>query len=124
MGDYSHAWGATPAVQLSRRVLGVTPQQAGFAAVQICPCLGDLDWAAGEVPTPHGPVRCRWQKGKFSLEGDLVIPEGVNASVVISNTLRSIYSRIEINRHEIVNIGQTQSIGLENGENRIIFSRD
>jgi hypothetical protein len=124
MGDYSHAWGATPAIQLSRRVLGVTPQQAGFAVVQICPCLGDLDWAAGEVPTPYGPIRCRWQKSEFYLEGDLVIPEGVIASFVISASLRGSYSRVELDHRGFSAIGQTQSFPLRNGSNRLVFSRD
>ncbi|MET0618285.1 MAG: alpha-L-rhamnosidase C-terminal domain-containing protein, partial [Luteibacter sp.] len=60
-GDWSHSWGGTPLVQLSSRVLGVTPASPGYAAVRIAPRAAGLAWAKGTVPTPHGPVRVAWR---------------------------------------------------------------
>jgi hypothetical protein len=37
-------------------VLGVVPIQDGFTAIRFTPALGDLDWARGTIPTPHGPI--------------------------------------------------------------------
>ena len=38
-------------------VLGVSPIEPGFRAARIKPNRGDLAWAQGSVPTPHGPIR-------------------------------------------------------------------
>ncbi|MPN37629.1 hypothetical protein SDC9_185149 [bioreactor metagenome] len=56
-GDYSHAWGGTPAYQLTRSVLGVAPLAPGFRNVRIAPEFGPLTSAEGEVPTPYGAIR-------------------------------------------------------------------
>ena len=57
-GDLSHGWCSTPLVQMSGRVLGVTPAEPGFRRIAIRPALCDLTWAKGSVPTPHG-IRLR-----------------------------------------------------------------
>ena len=48
---------AGPAAWLLRAVLGVTPARNGFASVHFAPALGDLEWAQGTIPTPHGPIQ-------------------------------------------------------------------
>lgn len=65
-GDWSHSWGGTPLVQLSSRVLGVTPASPGYAAVRIAPRSAGLAWAKGTVPTPHGPVQVAWRRAGHS----------------------------------------------------------
>ncbi len=52
-----HGWSAGPAAWLHTAVLGVGPAGPGFATVEFRPCLGDLAWAKGAIPTPHGPVQ-------------------------------------------------------------------
>ena len=39
--------------------LGITPATPGFQAVHFQPCLGDLAWAEGDIPTPRGTVQVR-----------------------------------------------------------------
>jgi hypothetical protein len=51
-----HGWATGPTAWLSRHVLGVEPLEPGFKKVRIEPHLGDLEWARGTVPTPHGPI--------------------------------------------------------------------
>jgi hypothetical protein len=51
-----HGWSAGPAYLLPAHILGVTPASPGFGSVIIRPDLGDLSWAEGEIPTPHGPI--------------------------------------------------------------------
>ncbi|RPJ51769.1 MAG: hypothetical protein EHM21_01890, partial [Chloroflexi bacterium] len=73
-----HGWAAGPAVWLHQAVLGVRPAAPGFTMVDFFPNLGGLDWARGEVPTPHGPVRValhRFADGRVSSEID--VPPGV-----------------------------------------------
>ena len=52
-----HGWGGTASYLLPRYVLGVQPTAPGFSRVSIRPQLGDLAWAKGVVPTPHGEIR-------------------------------------------------------------------
>lgn len=53
-GTVSHGWSSTPTRDMVQRVLGVTPATPGFTEARIEPNLGDLAWARGVVPTPHG----------------------------------------------------------------------
>lgn len=82
-GDLSHGWCSTPLVQLSAHILGVTPAAPGFSVVAIRPQPGDLTWAKGQVPTPHGNVEVAWrlQNGTFSL--DVLVPDGSEAEVTL-----------------------------------------
>ena len=82
-GDLSHGWCSTPLVQMSSRILGVTPAAPGFKTIAIRPELCDLTWARGRVPTPHGDVAVSWtvDAGKFTLEVD--VPPGSEADVTL-----------------------------------------
>ncbi len=82
-GDLSHGWCSTPLVQMSSRVLGVTPASPGFKTIAIHPQLCDLTWAKGRVPTPHGDVAVSWTReaGKFTLE--IHVPTGSAADVTL-----------------------------------------
>ncbi len=59
-----HGWSAGPAIWLHTAVLGVRPAAPGFAAITFHPDLGDLEWAEGTVPTPHGPIRVALHRGR------------------------------------------------------------
>ena len=73
-----HAWSSGPTAWLSRHVLGITPAAPGFARVRVRPHLGDLEWAEGHVPTPHGPVHVRAErKPGGGVETQIDLPEGV-----------------------------------------------
>jgi alpha-L-rhamnosidase len=58
-GTPVHGWSCTPTRDLVAYVLGITPEQPGYARVRVAPRLGRLREAAGAVPTPHGPVEVR-----------------------------------------------------------------
>ena len=81
-GDYSHSWQCSPMYQLSSRVLGVTPLCPGFKKLEIRPCTCGLQWAAGVVPTPHGPVSVEWEWINGQLHLEYSVPDGVEAVVV------------------------------------------
>ncbi|MCD9622414.1 family 78 glycoside hydrolase catalytic domain [Rhabdothermincola salaria] len=55
-GTRCHGWSSTPTWDLVTHTLGVTPAEPGYASVRVAPRLGDLAWARGVVPTPHGPI--------------------------------------------------------------------
>lgn len=51
-----HGWGAAPAALLPEIILGLRPLDNGWSTVEVHPQLGDLEWAAAVVPTPHGDL--------------------------------------------------------------------
>ena len=61
--SHCHGWSAAPTYFLSAYVLGVMPEAPGFAKVRIAPRVGDLAWAQGRMPTPHGVIECAWSNG-------------------------------------------------------------
>jgi len=83
MGDFSHAWSATPTFQLSARVLGVTPLSPGFMEVQIAPNFGDLTWVKGIVPTPLGLISIAWEKSENSFKIDIKLPSSMTGQFIL-----------------------------------------
>ncbi len=59
----AHAWSTGPTAALSQYVLGVTPARPGYSQWTVAPEPGVLRWAQGVVPTPHGPISVRWERG-------------------------------------------------------------
>jgi alpha-L-rhamnosidase len=82
-GDFSHGWCSTPLVQLSARVLGVTPAVPGFKRIFIRPQLCDLTWAKGKVPTPRGDLDVSWGLRNNTFQMDVTVPAGTGAEVTL-----------------------------------------
>jgi hypothetical protein len=57
-----HGWASGPTAWLSEHVLGVQFLEPGGKRVRITPHLGDLQWAEGGFPTPHGVIQVRHEK--------------------------------------------------------------
>ena len=76
-----HGWWAGVIPFLVRRVLGIKAEEPGYASVSISPDLGDLEFAEGEIPTPHGILRvsCRREGGKTLTE--VSAPKGIRVEV-------------------------------------------
>jgi hypothetical protein len=68
--SHCHGWSAAPVFFLSYYTLGIQPAAPGFDKVRIAPQPGDLKWAHGRMPTPHGAIECRWERSprEFFLE--------------------------------------------------------
>ncbi len=75
-----HGWSAGPAAWLHRAVLGVTPAAEGFAAVDFRPALGDLERAAGTIPSPHGLLKVELARGPAGRRpcAKLAAPAGID----------------------------------------------
>ncbi len=58
-GTHVHGWSCTPTRDMVFYTLGVTPAEPGYGTARIAPRLGDLAWAEGDVPTPHGLIHVR-----------------------------------------------------------------
>ena len=72
--SHCHGWSAGPAHLLPAKILGVTPTAPGYREVSIRPALGDLTWAKGEVPTPHGQIRVNLTS---PTTGEITLPGGI-----------------------------------------------
>ncbi|UYQ95323.1 hypothetical protein MKQ68_09460 [Chitinophaga horti] len=57
-----HGWASGPAPWLTEHVLGITVAAPGCKIIKIKPHLGDLSFAEGTFPTPHGIVRVRHER--------------------------------------------------------------
>ncbi|WP_240922609.1 alpha-L-rhamnosidase C-terminal domain-containing protein [Oleiagrimonas sp. C23AA] len=79
----AHGWSTGVVPLLSNDVLGVTPTGPGFARWTLHPHPGDLKWARGKVPTPHGPIAVHWVQKNARLELGVTVPKGTVARVVL-----------------------------------------
>jgi hypothetical protein len=82
-GDWSHAWGGTPLIQMSSRILGVTPAAPGYKRIAIRPHLSGLQFARGVVPTAMGDVSVSWKNSVSGFAIDVAIPENTSADIVL-----------------------------------------
>jgi len=73
-----HGWSCGPAAWCVSHILGLEPLDVGCRTVAVKPFLGDLQWAEGALPTPHGPVQVRiTRKADGTLDTQITAPDGV-----------------------------------------------
>jgi alpha-L-rhamnosidase len=81
----AHGWSTTPVSALSGYVLGVQPATAGYATWTVQPEPGDLTWAEGDVPTPHGTIGVDWSGesgvGQFTMQ--VTAPSGTTGTIAV-----------------------------------------
>ncbi len=76
--SFCHGWASGPTAWLSQNVLGVKPLAPGFKRVRIAPRLGDLRWAEGTYPTPHGAIKVRHERQPDgSIKSTIDAPPGI-----------------------------------------------
>lgn len=63
-----HAWGASPIYLLGKYYLGIQPTKPGYEAWECRPCLGDLKWMRGDVPTPYGNIHVDMTRKQVTIE--------------------------------------------------------
>ncbi len=81
---WTHAWSASPAHILPRKIMGVEPLDPGFGKIAIKPQPGSLPHAQARVPTIRGAVDVNFtqQPGK-SFDLAITIPANTTADVYI-----------------------------------------
>lgn len=65
-----HAWGASPLYLIGKYYLGVRPLAPGYEKWECAPCLGDLKWLKGDVPTPKGKIHVEMTSRQITLHGE------------------------------------------------------
>ena len=79
----SHGWGGAPLLSLSRTVLGVSPEKPGCNVIGVVPHFGDLKFAKGSMPTPHGAMDVSWKLRTNGFTMSFTIPQGSEAGVCL-----------------------------------------
>jgi hypothetical protein len=82
-GSLAHPWSAGATALLTNQVLGVRPTAPGYRRFVVEPHPGDLEWAEGRVPTPHGPIDVRWRQRHGRLKVHVKAPRGTRGKVVL-----------------------------------------
>ncbi len=67
-GDYCHAWGGTPAVQIQRQILGIKPLTPGYEKTMFSPHFCGMEQVKGTVRTPRGDIHVKWENGTITLK--------------------------------------------------------
>ena len=70
-GTPAHGWSSTPTRDLVQHVLGVVPDQPGFAAARVAPAFGLVDAMSAAVPTPAGLLHVRVEGSSVSVDSPL-----------------------------------------------------
>ncbi|MDB6168235.1 MAG: alpha-L-rhamnosidase [Verrucomicrobia bacterium] len=78
--SHCHGWSAGPAWILPAKILGVMPAAPGFRRVSIRPALGDLAWARGKIPTPHGEIEVAVTAPSAV---EIILPPGVSGTLYL-----------------------------------------
>ncbi|MGF1587070.1 MAG: alpha-L-rhamnosidase C-terminal domain-containing protein [Bacteroidales bacterium] len=81
---WNHAWGASPAYIITRRIVGIEPLEPGFSKIVIKPQPGSLESAEIKSPTIRGPVLVKFnndQNGEFTCE--VTIPANMSARMML-----------------------------------------
>jgi len=81
----AHGWSSTPVAALSGSVLGVQPATGGYATWTVQPHPGDLSWAEGSVPTPHGSIAVDWagEGGADQFSMQVTAPPGTTGTIAV-----------------------------------------
>jgi alpha-L-rhamnosidase len=110
----AHGWSTSPVSALSGYVLGVQPATAGYATWTVQPHTGDLSWAQGQVPTPHGAIGVSWtvQNGRLSLT--VSAPSGTDGTIAVpTNGAAGLV--VEVNGHTVWGGGKYAATALVAG---------
>jgi alpha-L-rhamnosidase len=74
-----HGWASGPTAWMSEHILGIKIMEPGCRKVAIEPNLGNLEWAEGTYPTPHGTIFIRHDKQQNgSVKSVIKAPKGVS----------------------------------------------
>ena len=91
-GTLSHGWISPPLINLSQRVLGITPAEPGYVKADIRPQLCGLSWAKGAVPLPKGEViKVEWKQldNRFELQVDSPVPATITLPFPVAQIVQA-----------------------------------
>jgi hypothetical protein len=115
----AHGWSAGPTVALTERVLGLRLTEPGFRRFDALPVTGDLDWAQGRVPTPHGPIDAFWRRTDDAFVETLDVPAGTTARAGVPNLGDG--TSVHVDGELVWDRGQSFARGATTADGYIVF---
>lgn len=111
----SHAWCSGPTALLPEIILGVEPLKPGWKQFKIQPCLYDLEWAEGVIPSVAGNISVKLKKlskenADTGLQIEAVIPDKTCAMIHVPIRASEHYA-IHVNDKLIWQDGKPASTG-------------
>ncbi|WNI21972.1 alpha-L-rhamnosidase C-terminal domain-containing protein [Streptomyces sp. ITFR-16] len=79
----AHGWSTGVLPALTHQLLGALPLSPGYATWQVRPHPGDVAWAQGQLPTPHGPLAVEWNTAGPGFTLTVRVPRGTRGSVAL-----------------------------------------
>jgi len=106
----AHGWAASPTVQLTEQVLGISPTGPGYSTWNLKPHAGDLTYSKGIVPTETGSIDVAWNANKaahtFTVRA--TSPAGTRGTVSIPATATS---TVVVNGQRVWASGKSLALG-------------
>ena len=98
---WNHAWGASPAYIITRKIFGIEPLEPAFRKVLIRPRPGALESAEIKSPTIRGTVYAKFNsKPGESFDMEVVIPANTHARVMLADPGKEDFT-LRLNGNEI-----------------------
>ncbi len=91
---------------LTNDLLGATPTGPGFSTWTVAPHPGSVTWARGQLPTPHGPLRVAWSKGRKGLTLTVDAPPGTSGTITLPSNGKQIVLRGVTGHRTVTMIGE------------------
>ncbi|WP_328685838.1 alpha-L-rhamnosidase-related protein [Streptomyces sp. NBC_00343] len=95
----AHGWSTGVLPALTNNLLGARPTAPGYATWEVRPQPGDVDWATGQLPTPHGPLGVEWENGARVFRLTVRVPRHTQGSVVLPGDARDL--RVSVGRRTL-----------------------
>ncbi|MCI3273628.1 alpha-L-rhamnosidase-related protein [Streptomyces cylindrosporus] len=110
----AHGWSTGVLPALTHHLLGARPTSPGYATWEVRPHPGDVAWAQGQLPTPHGPLRVAWENSGGTFHLTVVVPHGTRATIAVPGgrhlTVRAGNRQVWDGRH-----GRDATVGVVDG---------
>jgi hypothetical protein len=95
----AHGWSTGVVSELTNELLGAAPQTPGYATWTVQPHPGSVQWARGQLPTPHGPLQVSWTHHGAAFLVTVDAPPGTSGTVTLPSG-RTV--RLGPGRHTVV----------------------
>ncbi|GHH87592.1 alpha-L-rhamnosidase [Streptomyces sulfonofaciens] len=82
----AHGWSTGVLPALTHQLLGARPTSPGYATWEVRPHPGDIAWAQGRLPTPHGPLDVAWQNSRTAFTVTVRAPAGTRGVLALPGT--------------------------------------
>ena len=124
MNSHDHPWMASISAWMMKCLAGIRPtaEQPGFRQIRFVPQFPEgLQFASGEIETPHGLVSSSWKRSNETMRLELRVPDGCSGNLFLPtgwrlkkhNVLSSVESASDISLDGILLAGGTLAIMLE-----------